>query len=227
MDLTGGDNDGLIQAKGSPRIPRRKKGRRGTQYHQNNSVGHSSHRSSSRSSQKRRSGTEVHNTAGRRRPWNNKIKIPTAPCAATLYDIYSDDSPNHRGRSVNSRGRMPRYTENDSSDSSRLSTAAQTNNDDIQQQKQRRKCEKGKKQQQLDKERKKKQHTIDKLAENKRIKTASEGSREIEAARKRLAAAKTQVSMARTMLNAAKKEEREATEMLKDAEKRWEVIDID
>ena len=29
------------------------------------------------------------------------------------------------------------------------------------------------------------------------------------------------------MLNAAKKEEREATEMLKDAEKRWEVIDID
>ena len=58
-------------------------------------------------------------------------------------------------------------------------------------------------------------------------KTASEGSREIEAARKRLAAAKTQLSMAGTMLNAAKKEEREATEMLKDAEKRWEVIDID
>ena len=229
MDLTGGDNDGLIQAKEtSPRIPRRKKGRRGTQYHQNNSVGHS-HWSSSgrRSSLKRRSGTEVHNTAGRRRPWNNKIKIPTAPCAATLYDIYSDDSPNHRGSSGNSRGRMPHYPENDSSDSSRLSTAAQTSNDDIQQQKQRRKCEKGKKQQQLDKERKKKQHTIDKLAENKRIKTASEGSREIEAARKRLDAAKTQVSMTRTMLNAAKKEDREATEMLKDAEKRWEVIDID
>ena len=55
----------------------------------------------------------------------------------------------------------------------------------------------------------------------------SEGCREIEAARKRLAAAKTQLSMAGTMLNAAKKEEREATEMLKDAEKRWEVIDID
>ena len=218
---------GLFKQREVRRIPRRKKARRGTQYHQNNSVGHS-HRSSSRrrSSLKRRSGTEVHNTAGRRRPWNNKIKIPTAPCAATLYDIYSDDSPNHRGRSVNSRGRMPRYTENDSSDSSRLSTAAQTSNDDIQQQKQRRKCEKGKKQQQLDKERKKKQRTIDKLSENK-IKTASEGSREIEAARKRLAAAKTQVSMARTMLNEAKKEEREATEMLKDAEKRWEVIDID
>ena len=92
MDLTGGDNDGLIQAKGSPRIPRRKKGRRGTQYHQNNSVGHSSHRSSSRSSLKRRSGTDVHNTAGRRR---------------AAQDIYSDDSPNHRGSSGNSRGRMP------------------------------------------------------------------------------------------------------------------------
>ena len=50
----------------------------------------------------------------------------------------------------------------------------------------------------------------------------SEGSREIEAVRKRLAAAKTQLSMARTMLNAAEKEEKEATEMLKDAEKRWE-----
>ena len=211
MDLTGGDNDGLIQAKGSPRIPRRKKGRRGTQYHQNNSVGHSSHRSSSRSSLKRRSGTDVHNTAGRRR---------------AAQDIYSDDSPNHRGSSGNGRGRMPRYTENDSSDSSRLSSTTQTSNDDIQQQKQRRKCEKEKKQQQLDKESKKKQRTIHKLSENK-IKTASEGSREIEAARKRLAAAKTQVSMTRTMLNAAKKEDREATEMLKDAEKRWEVIDID
>ena len=84
---------------------------------------------------------------------------------------------------------MSRYTENDSSDSSRLSTAAQTGNDDIQQQKQRRKCEKGQKQQQLDKERKKKQRTTDKLAGNK-IKTASEGSREIEAARKRLAVPK-------------------------------------
>ena len=40
----------------------------------------------------------------------------------------------------------------------------------------------------------------------------SEGSREIEAVRKRLAAAKTQLSMARTMLNAAEKEEKEATE---------------
>ena len=89
MDLTGGDNDGLIQAKGSPRIPM-KKGRRGTQYHQNNSVGYSSHRiSSGRSSLKRRSGTEVYNTAGRRRP-GNKIKkpTPTGPCAATLDDIY-------------------------------------------------------------------------------------------------------------------------------------------
>ena len=91
---------GLFKQREVQRIPMKKD----TQHHQNNSLGHSSHRSSSgRSSQKRRSGTEVHkNTAGRRP--GNKIKIPTAPCAATLYDIYSDDSPNHRGSSGNSRG---------------------------------------------------------------------------------------------------------------------------
>ena len=63
---------------------------------------------------------------------------------------------------------------------------------------------------------------------------ASEGSREIEAARKRLAAAKAQVSvasknmaMAKTMLDTAEKEAKEAAAMLKDSEKRWEVIEID
>ena len=169
MDLRVGANDGLIQArgsKGSPRIPR-KKGR-GTPHHQNNSIGHSSHRNSSGSSQKRRSNTEVHNTAGRRP--GNKIKTPSA---ATLYDIYSDDSP-HRGSSGNRWNRMTHYPENDSSDSSRFSSAdsktAQTSDDDIQ--KQRRKREKEKKQQQLDKERKKKQNTIDKLAESQRQKDA-------------------------------------------------------
>ena len=171
MDLSGGDNDGLIQArgsKGSPRIPR-KKGR-GTPHHQNNSIGHSSHRNSSGSSQKRRSNTEVHNTAGRRP--GNKIKTPSA---ATLDDIYSDDSP-HRGSSGNRGNRMTHYPENDSSDSSRFSSAdsktAQTSDDDNIRKKQRRKREKEKKQQQLDKERKKKQNTIDKLAESQRQKDA-------------------------------------------------------
>ena len=76
----------------------------------------------------------------------------------------------------------------------------------------------------------------------------SEGSREIEAARKRLAAAKTQSSIASTnktsaksILEIAKKnmknvelqlqsadiEVQVAQKMLADAEKRWEVIDID
>ena len=77
---------------------------------------------------------------------------------------------------------------------------------------------------------------------------SSEGSREIEAARKRLAAAKTQSSIASTNMTSAKsmleiakknlenvelqvqgadKEVKEAQKMLADAEKRWEVIDID
>ena len=84
---------------------------------------------------------------------------------------------------------------------------------------------------------------------------ASEGSREIEAARKRLVAAKAQASTApemtekaNTMMDAAKKsmeaaksikqsadvmaaavdkEMKEAQKMLADAERRWEVIDID
>lgn len=70
---------------------------------------------------------------------------------------------------------------------------------------------------------------------------ASEGSREIEAARLRLAAAKTQVSTAsknmdlvtkmmdnaKDMSNAADKEYAEAQIMLAAAEKRWEVIDVD
>lgn len=70
---------------------------------------------------------------------------------------------------------------------------------------------------------------------------ASEGSREIEAARKRLAAATAQISVAsknkeavkvmmenaKAMSAAAEKEGKEAEAMLKDAEKRWEVINID
>jgi len=63
---------------------------------------------------------------------------------------------------------------------------------------------------------------------------SSEGSREIEGARKRLAAAKTQVSSAKEMmksvkalLNTAEKEFNEAQTALDEAEKRWEVIDID
>ena len=70
---------------------------------------------------------------------------------------------------------------------------------------------------------------------------ASEGSRGIEAARKRLAAAKAQISVpsknmeavkvmmenAKAMSAAAEKEGKEAEAMLKDAEKRWEVINID
>ena len=70
---------------------------------------------------------------------------------------------------------------------------------------------------------------------------SSEGSREIEAARKRLLAAKTQASAAskhkemianlmesaNSMLDTAEKEVTEAKTMLKDAEKRWEVINID
>ena len=73
----------------------------------------------------------------------------------------------------------------------------------------------------------------------------SEGSREIEAARKRLAAAKTQASAAsknmqsveeiiakmlegaKQMSDTAEKEVKEAEAMLEDAEKRWEVIEID
>jgi len=69
----------------------------------------------------------------------------------------------------------------------------------------------------------------------------SEGSREIEGARKRLAAAKTQVSSAKMMMEQAKamlnsaqtlsdtadKEFKEAQTALEEAEKRWEVIDID
>jgi len=69
----------------------------------------------------------------------------------------------------------------------------------------------------------------------------SEGSREIEAARLRLAAAKSQVSTAsknmnlvikmmdnaKDMSNAADKEHAEAQIMLAAAEKRWEVIDVD
>ena len=69
----------------------------------------------------------------------------------------------------------------------------------------------------------------------------SEGSREIEAARKRLTAAKTQASAAskhkemiaklmqsaNSMSDAADKEVEEAEIMLKDAEKRWDVIHID
>lgn len=69
----------------------------------------------------------------------------------------------------------------------------------------------------------------------------SEGSREIEAARKRLTAAKTQASAAskhkemiaklmesaNEMSNIANEEVKEAETMLKDAEKRWEVIDIE
>jgi len=70
---------------------------------------------------------------------------------------------------------------------------------------------------------------------------ASEGSREIEAARLRLAAAKSQVSTAsknmelvtkmmdnaKDMFNAADKEYADAQIMLAAAEKRWEVIDVD
>ena len=70
---------------------------------------------------------------------------------------------------------------------------------------------------------------------------SSEGSREIEAARKRLAAAKAQVTVAsnniemitkmlegaQSQLVTSQKEAKEAEAMLKDAEKRWEVIDVD
>jgi len=70
---------------------------------------------------------------------------------------------------------------------------------------------------------------------------SSVGSREIEGARKRLAAAKTQVSTAKMMMEQAKamlnsaqtlsdtadKEFNEAQTALEEAEKRWEVIDID
>ena len=70
---------------------------------------------------------------------------------------------------------------------------------------------------------------------------SSEGSREIEGARKRLDAAKKQVSTAKMMMEQAKamlnsaqtlsdtadKEFKEAQTALEEAEKRWEVIDID
>ena len=73
----------------------------------------------------------------------------------------------------------------------------------------------------------------------------SEGSREIEAARKRLAAAKTQASAAsknmqsveeiiakmrenaQSLVQSSSREVKEAEAMLEDAEKRWEVIEID
>jgi len=70
---------------------------------------------------------------------------------------------------------------------------------------------------------------------------SSEGSREIEGARKRLAAANSQATAsstnletikqllahAQSMSDAAEKEKKDALTALKDAEKRWEVIDID
>ena len=70
---------------------------------------------------------------------------------------------------------------------------------------------------------------------------SSEGGREIEAARKRLVAAKAQASAASTVIEnleksmetaksmkvKADKEVMEAKQMLADAEKRWEVIAID
>lgn len=56
---------------------------------------------------------------------------------------------------------------------------------------------------------------------------ASEGSREIKAAKQRLTAAKTQAALAKAMSEAAEKEVKAAEECLKGAEKRWEVIDVD
>ena len=57
---------------------------------------------------------------------------------------------------------------------------------------------------------------------------SSEGGRhEIEAARKRLAAAKKLSSLAKATFDAAEKEVKDAQDMLAKAEKRWEVIDID
>eukprot|EP00571_Detonula_confervacea_P003189 CAMPEP_0172319704 /NCGR_PEP_ID=MMETSP1058-20130122/38456_1 /TAXON_ID=83371 /ORGANISM="Detonula confervacea, Strain CCMP 353" /LENGTH=348 /DNA_ID=CAMNT_0013034815 /DNA_START=91 /DNA_END=1137 /DNA_ORIENTATION=- len=63
---------------------------------------------------------------------------------------------------------------------------------------------------------------------------ASEGSREIEAAKQRLGAAKTQAASAAKMMEhakamseAAEKEVKAAEECLKGAEKRWEVIEVD
>ena len=56
---------------------------------------------------------------------------------------------------------------------------------------------------------------------------SSEGSREIEGARKRLAAAKTMMESAKALLNTAEKEYNEAQTALDEAEKRWEVIKID
>jgi len=57
---------------------------------------------------------------------------------------------------------------------------------------------------------------------------SSEGGRhEIEAARKRLAAAKKLSSLAKATYDAAEKEVKDAQDMLSKAEKRWEVIDID
>lgn len=70
---------------------------------------------------------------------------------------------------------------------------------------------------------------------------SSEGSREIEGARKRLAAANSQaiaastnletikqlLAHAQSMSDAAEKEKKEALTALNEAERRWEVIDID
>ena len=57
---------------------------------------------------------------------------------------------------------------------------------------------------------------------------SSEGGRhEIEAARKRLSAAKKLSSLAKATYDAAEKEVKDAQDMLDKAEKRWEVIDID
>jgi len=56
---------------------------------------------------------------------------------------------------------------------------------------------------------------------------SSEGSREIEGARKRLAAAKTMMDSAKALLDTTEKEFNEAQTALDEAEKRWEVIDID
>jgi len=57
---------------------------------------------------------------------------------------------------------------------------------------------------------------------------SSEGGRhEIEAARKRLSAAKRLSSLAKATYDAAEKEVKDAQDMLAKVEKRWEVIDID
>jgi len=57
---------------------------------------------------------------------------------------------------------------------------------------------------------------------------SSDGGRhEIDAARKRLAAAKKLSSLAKATYDAAEKEVKDAQDMLDKAEKRWEVIDID